>query len=97
MGSGSGRTREPLLIGIYGLGLIGTGIFVADPSYGFPPGTPEGSPAAISLNGLLQFISAGIGFLALIAARMVLARRFVSLGQQERCYAQHHKRGGSIR
>lgn len=30
--TGRGRTWTPLLVGIYGLGLIGAGIFVADPS-----------------------------------------------------------------
>jgi hypothetical membrane protein len=80
--SGPGRIWGPLLVGIYGLGLIGAGIFVADPSFGFPPGTPEGPPTAVSSNGLLHFITAGIGFLALIAACMVLARRFASLGQR---------------
>jgi len=31
----------PLLLAIYGLGLIGAGIFRADPASGFPPGAPE--------------------------------------------------------
>src|SRR5678815_1626659 len=35
-----GGTWGPFLVGIYGLGLIGAGIFVADPALGFPPGTP---------------------------------------------------------
>ena len=41
MRSGRGRTWGPLLIGLYGLGLIAAGIFVADPINGFPPGMPE--------------------------------------------------------
>lgn len=80
--SGLGRTWLPLLIGIYGLGLVGAGIFVADPSFGFPPGTPEGPPATISWHGLLHFITGGIGFLALIAACLIMARRFARLGQR---------------
>jgi hypothetical protein len=80
--SGIGKTWGPLLIGIYGLGLIGAGIFVADPSLGFPPGTPEGMPAAISSSGLLHFITGGVGFLALIAACIIFARRFASLGRR---------------
>jgi hypothetical membrane protein len=32
-----GGTWGPVLIGLYGLGLIGAGVFVADPALGFPP------------------------------------------------------------
>lgn len=78
---GIGRTWAPLLLGLYGLGLIGSGIFVADPSFGFPPGTAEGPPEVITTSGLLHFICGGLGFLGLIAACFVMARRFGSLGQ----------------
>jgi Protein of unknown function (DUF998) len=72
-----GGTWGPLLVGVYGLGLIGAGIFTADPAFGFPPGTPPDAHT-VSWHGLLHFITAGIGFLALIAACMVMARRFAS-------------------
>ena len=62
-------------------GLLGAGIFVADPALGFPPGTPAGPPASISRHGLLHFVSGGLGFFALIAACMVFARRFAALRQ----------------
>ena len=71
-----GGTWGPLLIGIYGLGLIGAGIFVADPMNGFPPGTPAGSPTTMSSHGFLHFVSGGIGFLAFIAACLVFMSRF---------------------
>jgi len=74
-----GGTWGPLLVGVYGLGLIGAGFFTADPAFGFPPGTPPDAHT-ISWHGLLHFITAGIGFLALIAACMVMARRFASQG-----------------
>jgi hypothetical protein len=73
---GRGRTAGPLLIAIYGLGLIGAAFFSADPALGFPPGTPDGPPAVITTHGLLHFVSGGIGFLGLIAACFVLAARF---------------------
>jgi hypothetical membrane protein len=46
---GKGKTWGTLLIGVYGLGLIGASIFKADPAMGFPIGTPEGAtlPAAL--------------------------------------------------
>jgi hypothetical protein len=71
----------PLLIGVYGIGLIGAGIFTADPALGFPPGTPPDANS-ISWHGLLHFLTASIGFLALIAACFVFARRFAASGQR---------------
>jgi hypothetical protein len=76
-----GGTWGPLLVGVYGLGLISAGFFTADPAFGFPPGTPP-EAHAISWHGLLHFITAGIGFLALIAASLVMARRFASQGHR---------------
>ena len=75
LSAGPGRTWGPILLGVYGLGLIGAGFFIADPAFGFPPGTPADAHT-ISWHGLLHIITAGIGFLALIAACFVLARRF---------------------
>src|SRR6266699_2984190 len=50
--------------------------FAADPMNGFPAGTPAGRPEAISMHGILHLVAAGIGFLCLVAACMVMARRF---------------------
>jgi hypothetical membrane protein len=74
-------TWGPLLIGLYGLGLVGAGIFTADPAFGFPPGTPA-DYHAVSGHGLLHLVSGSIGFLGLIAACMVFARRFARLGKR---------------
>ena len=81
MHTGRASTWGPRLIAVYGLGLIGAGLFVADPANGFPPGTPGGLPNAVSINSLLHIISGGFGFLALIAACFVFARRFAGLRQ----------------
>jgi drug/metabolite transporter (DMT)-like permease len=78
---GRGGTWGPILLGIYGLGLIGAGFFTADPALGFPPGTPADAHA-ISWHGLLHFICGGIGFLGLIAACFVFARRFAAQRQR---------------
>jgi hypothetical protein len=75
-----GGTWGPILLGIYGVGLIGAGIFVADPGLGFPPGTPKTS-SGLSRSGLLHFAFGGIGFYGIIAACFVFARRFHSLGR----------------
>jgi len=79
--AGTGRFWGPLLVGVYGLGLIGAGIFKADPAAGFPPGTPE-TVTTISTSGLLHFVCGGLGFLALIAGCFVFARRFAKSGER---------------
>ena len=75
-----GGTWGPLLLGIYGVGLLGAGIFIADPGRGFPPGAPEST--ALSRSGLLHFVFGGGGFYALIAACVVFARRFARQGHR---------------
>ena len=75
--AGPGRVWGPLLLGVYGIGLVAAGFFTADPAFGFPPGT-SASAHTISWHGLLHIITAGIGFLGLIAACFVLGRRFAS-------------------
>lgn len=73
---GSNAAWGPRLLGVYGAGLVAAGIFVADPMNGFPAGTPAGRPEAISLHGILHIVAAAVGFLCLVAACFVLARRF---------------------
>jgi hypothetical membrane protein len=79
--SGRGRTWGPLLVGVYGVGLIGAGFFTADPALGFPPGTPADAHA-VSWHGLMHLVSAAVGFLALIAGCLVFARRFAAGGER---------------
>jgi hypothetical protein len=76
-----GGTWGPVLLIVYGLGLIGAGFFIADPAHGFPPGTPADANA-VSWHGLLHFVCGGIGFLGLIAACFVFARRFAAQRQR---------------
>src|SRR5262245_59627328 len=71
-----GATAVSILLVVYGIGLIGAGIFVADPMDGFPPGTPPGPPASMSWHGPLHFMAGGIGFFGLIGATLVVAYRF---------------------
>jgi len=75
-GGAKAGTWGPLLLGLFGLGMIGAGVFVADPMSGFPPGTPAGRPESISLHGTLHIVSAGIGFLGLAGACFVIGQRF---------------------
>ncbi|GAC1375955.1 MAG: hypothetical protein NVSMB32_18670 [Actinomycetota bacterium] len=81
VGSPGGRW-SPRLIALYGAGVAAAGVFIADPSYGFPAGTPAGAPATLSWHGALHFVAGGIGFIGLIAACLVMGCRFSTRGQR---------------
>jgi uncharacterized protein DUF998 len=76
--TGRASVWGPLLIGLFGLGLVIAGLFVADPGGGYPPGAPiNGTPQTWhgwvhGINGLLLFN------VTLPAACFVLARRFAA-------------------
>ena len=72
--TGPGRTWLPRLLVITGAGFAGGGIFRPDPAGGFPPGTP--AHAAVSWHGIGHEVCGSAAFLALIAANLVLARRY---------------------
>ncbi len=78
---GRAGTWGPLLVALWGLGLVGAGLFVADPMNGFPPGTPN-VPGHLSGHGALHLLSSSVAFLSLIAASgVVFARRGAALGE----------------
>ncbi|HSK96510.1 MAG TPA: DUF998 domain-containing protein [Euzebyales bacterium] len=91
---GRGLTRGPRLLGICGVATIAAGVFVADPAFGFPGGTPDGPPAAVSWHGVAHFVAAAVSFLALIAACFVFARRFA--GQGRRLWAAYSATTGVL-
>ena len=77
--AGAGR-RVPRLVAAYGASLLAAAAFRADPASGFPAGTPEEAP--VSWHGVLHLAAGGIGFLCLIAACLVLARRYAAAGRR---------------
>lgn len=68
------------LLGVYGAGLIVSGIFVADPADGFPPGTPDGVPESATASGVVHLVAGGVGFLALAIAYVLAGRWFARRG-----------------
>lgn len=79
---GAGRSSVWIsgLIGGYGAALVIAGFFRADPSDGFPPGTPAGVGEP-TWHGMVHFAVAGLGFICLVAACFVLAARFARSGE----------------
>ncbi|HYZ02892.1 MAG TPA: DUF998 domain-containing protein [Candidatus Binatia bacterium] len=76
-----GGTWGALLVGACGVGLLGGGVFSADPALGFPPGTPSAASASISWHALLHLVAFIVGVPSLGAACVVFARRFAGLGE----------------
>ncbi|HZS79282.1 MAG TPA: DUF998 domain-containing protein [Ktedonobacteraceae bacterium] len=71
--AGKGAIWGPLLLGIFGILLIIVGIFVTDPSLGYPPGTSRNIQ---TLHGIIHGLGAPFTFGSLAIAIFVLARRF---------------------
>jgi hypothetical protein len=85
-GVGVGRALRPgrlaggLLVG-YGLGLFGAGVLHADPSDGFPPGTPPGA-GVVSWHGIGHLVVASLGFTCFVAFGFVIANAFARRGMR---------------
>jgi hypothetical membrane protein len=69
------------LLAAYGAALVVAGVLRADPSDGFPPGTPAGV-GEVSWHGLAHFAVAAVGFGCLVAACFVLATWFARTAQR---------------
>jgi len=70
--TGRGSTWGPILLGIFGLCLIGAGIFVTDPGLGYPH---EASTITLTVHGTIHNLITLVAFISLPAACFVLARR----------------------
>ncbi|MFI6850578.1 DUF998 domain-containing protein [Kitasatospora sp. NPDC050467] len=77
-----GGTWAPRLVGVFGASFLVSAVFKADPGAGFPVGAPEGRVAELSPHGTVHMIGGSVGFLALCAAFLVLARHFAAAGER---------------
>ena len=68
------------LIAAIGLGLLGAGLFVADPTNGYPLGT-SALPLQYTLAGRLHRLFSALVFLGIPLASFNLARRFAQWGE----------------
>jgi len=74
--AGPGAVGAPLAIGGSGLGLVLAGLFSTVPSYGFPPGAPDGLPNALPASAYVHVVGAFLFFFCLVFASLILGRRF---------------------
>lgn len=70
--------RAGVLLGVCGLGLLGSGTFAPDPMNGFPAGEPEEA----TVSGILHMAFGLVQFLALAAAAVVVAGWYARRGDR---------------
>ncbi len=75
LGEGRGSRALPILIGLYGIGLILAGIFPPPACCGFPAGTPADQQPVMTPSAIVHSIAFMIAFSSLIIACFVAARR----------------------
>ena len=73
---GRGRCALPILIAIYGLGLVIAGIFPAPACCGFPEGTPQDQLPVMTPSAIIHGIGFMVAFSSLIIACLIAALRF---------------------
>jgi hypothetical membrane protein len=72
--AGKGSVGGPLLLGIFGLGLIVAGLFTTDPNLGYPPGAPMNGHR--TLHGTVHGVAGLVVFFSVALASLIMARRF---------------------
>ncbi len=80
---GRSGTAAPVLIALYGLGLVSAGLFQDDPANGFPPGVI--APSELSWHATLHDLAGLVAFFALTGGLLALGRAF--LERHERSWA----------
>jgi len=65
-----------VLVGALGAGMALAGLFAPDPSYGYPPGTPDGIPDQLSAGGVVHGLAFVVSMLSWCALLVVLATWF---------------------
>ncbi|MCX2928192.1 DUF998 domain-containing protein [Streptomyces sp. NEAU-W12] len=84
-GGGTGGARSPVLVGVFGASFWAAAAFPADAGAGFPAGSPEA--AVTSGPGAVHMVAGTVGYLALRAAFVLLARPLAARGHRGRAVA----------
>lgn len=75
MAGGRAGTWGPILVGLYGVGLVLAGIFPAPSGLGFPPGTPDDQLPVMTTSAIVHSMGFMLAFSSLTAACFIFARR----------------------
>ncbi|RUP68762.1 hypothetical protein SSPNP10_08465 [Streptomyces sp. NP10] len=75
---GTGGRWAPVLVGVFGLSFWAAAAFPADAGAGFPEGSPDAT--VMSGHGVVHMAAGMVGYLALCAALVVLARPLAARG-----------------
>jgi Protein of unknown function (DUF998) len=78
---GRGAVSGPVAIGAVGLGMLVAGVFSVQPSFGYPPGAPEGIGAEVSAASYAHVLGAFLFVFGMVAAAAVFAVRFRAAGR----------------
>lgn len=79
---GAGGRWGPLLLAVFGVGLVAGGLFLPDAALGYPAGTPDRIPADFSWHGTLHALAPPVAFTALVGACLIAGRRFRGSGRR---------------
>jgi hypothetical protein len=80
--SGPGARWVPRFVVVAGAALVGCGVFVPDPSLGYPPGTPNELVTPLTWHGAIHYVCATVIGLALSGAVLLSLRRGLALGDR---------------
>lgn len=78
---GPGARWVPRAVALTGVGLIWCGVFIPDPSLGYPPGTPDEVITPLTWHGALHYFGATTILVAMTAAVLLSIRRGLVLRQ----------------
>ncbi|WP_425456515.1 DUF998 domain-containing protein [Cohnella pontilimi] len=92
---GKGGVWGPMLIGIYGIGMIAAGLFRPDSGLSFPPGAPEGMPTSMSSSASIHPLAFFTAFICLVAACRKPMKHLASHSRVLLCHNRWKKNKGA--
>lgn len=72
VGGRSGKSTA-VLTALIGAGMVVSGLFVPDPSFGYPPGAPPGVPAELSTSSIVHGVAFTVSVLAWLTLLAIMS------------------------